>query len=68
MVYSNRTGNGKLLIVRFPNFKNTFSKGTLVFKMIFTVEKLLQVHFLFSSYTLNKVFRIEYNLISLVFI
>ena len=31
--------------------------------MMFTVEKLLQVHFLFSIYALNQVFQIEYNLI-----
>ena len=32
-------------------------------KMIFIVEKLLQVYFLLSSHDLNQVFRIEYNLI-----
>ena len=31
--------------------------------MIFTVEKLFQFHFLFSIYTLNQVFQMEYNLI-----
>ena len=51
-MYSNQTGNEKLAIVRFPNLNNTFRKGTFIFKMIFTVEKLLQVHFLLSSHDL----------------
>ena len=61
-------GSEKQAIVPFPNFNNTFGKGAVIFKMTFTVEKLLQVHFFFSSHTFKQVFRIEYNLISLVFI